>query len=185
MELTNLERYLESFGKYVVQQSKSNLTKAKKNVSKDLYNSIKYKIEFSNGEFSVDFYMRDYGTFVDKGVSGKSNIQEFVNYNNKKVESPYKYTSKGPPVDILSKWIKARGIKPTGFKRGRSTKTGQFISGFAYLISRKILREGIKSTSFFQRPLGLASRKFGVNILRALKEDVLTVFSKQIKTSVQ
>ena len=65
MEFTNLERYLESYGKYVVQQSKSNLTKAKKNVSKDLYNSIKYKIEFSNGEFSSinpQFY-----TPVDRG----------------------------------------------------------------------------------------------------------------------
>ena len=184
MKLTNLERYLQSYGKYVVQQSRTNLTKAKKNVSKNLYNSIRYKVEFVNGEFSVDFYMNDYGMYVDKGVSGKSKIQDYVNYDNKKVESPFKYTTKGPPIDILSKWIKARGIKPTGFKRGRSTKTGQFISGFAYLISRKILREGIKSTSFFQRPISLASRKFGVGILRALKEDVLTVFSKQIKTSV-
>ena len=49
MELTNLERYLESYGKYVVQQSKSNLTKAKKNVSKGLYNSIKYK-ELDNAD---------------------------------------------------------------------------------------------------------------------------------------
>ena len=36
----NIERYLESFGKYVVKQARTNLTKARKNVSKDLYNSI-------------------------------------------------------------------------------------------------------------------------------------------------
>ena len=72
MKNKNLERYLNSFGKYIVQQSKSNLTKQKKNVSRDLYNSIRYDIVYNKGNFSVDFYMLDYGTFVDKGVSGKS-----------------------------------------------------------------------------------------------------------------
>ena len=37
--LKNLQTELQSFGKYVVQQSRSNLTKQKHNVSKDLYNS--------------------------------------------------------------------------------------------------------------------------------------------------
>ena len=40
--LKNLQTELQSFGKYVVQQSRSNLTKQKHNVSKDLYNSIHY-----------------------------------------------------------------------------------------------------------------------------------------------
>ena len=71
METDNIERYLNSFGKYVVKQSRTNLTKEKKNVNKDLYNSIKYKLKITNKGFSVDFYMLDYGTFVDKGVSGK------------------------------------------------------------------------------------------------------------------
>ena len=42
MNTENLERYLESFGKYIVKQARTNLTKGKKNVSKDLYNSIKF-----------------------------------------------------------------------------------------------------------------------------------------------
>ncbi len=184
MKNKNLERYLNSFGKYIVQQSKSNLTKQKKNVSRELYNSIRYDIVYNKGNFSVDFYMLDYGTFVDKGVSGKNKIQEFTNYDGKKVESPFKYTSKGPPIDIISKWIKARGIKPTGFKRGRSTKTGQYISGLAYLISRKILKRGIKSTSFFQRPLQIGIARFGVGILNAVKEDFVTMFSTEFKTKI-
>ena len=185
MKTDNIERYLNSFGKYIVQQAKTNLTKGKKNVSKDLYNSIRYKLVFTPKGFSVDFYMRDYGTFVDKGVSGKKKIQEFVNYDNKKVASPYQYKTVGPPIDILSKWIKARGIKPKGLGRGRSKTTGQFVSGFAYYISKKILRDGIKSTSFFQRPLSLAMRKFGVGLLNAVKEDVVSQFSKEIKTSIE
>ena len=80
--------------------------------------------------------------------------------------------------------VKARGIKPTGFKRGRSTKTGQYISGLAYLISRKILKRGIKSTSFFQRPLQIGIARFGVGILNAVKEDFVTMFSTEFKTKI-
>ena len=40
MKTDNIERYLNSFGKYIVKQSRTNLTKGKKNVSKELYNSI-------------------------------------------------------------------------------------------------------------------------------------------------
>ena len=71
----NLEKYLDSFGKYIVQQSKSNLTKAKKNVDKTLYNSIKFKVVRDKVGFTVQFFMEDYGTFVDKGVSGNKQKQ--------------------------------------------------------------------------------------------------------------
>ena len=117
--------------------------------------------------------MADYGTFLDKGVSGNKKKQSFQDYKGTKMSSPYSYTTKGPPIDILSKWIKRKGIKPKGFGRGRSKNTGQYISAFAYLISRKIKRDGIKSLSFFQRPLGLGMEKFGGELLKAVKQDVL------------
>ena len=34
MKTQNIERYLNSFGKYIVQQSRTNLTKGKKNANK-------------------------------------------------------------------------------------------------------------------------------------------------------
>ena len=117
---TNVENYLNSLGKYVVKQSRTMLTKAKKNVNKDLYNSISYKVVADGDNFILEFYMLNYGQFVDKGVSGNKKIQEFTTWDNRKVESPFKYKSKGPPIDIISKWIKARGIKPEGTGRDRS-----------------------------------------------------------------
>ena len=42
--MQNLERYLNSFGKYVIKQARTNLTKGKKNVNKKLYNSLKFKV---------------------------------------------------------------------------------------------------------------------------------------------
>ena len=181
---TNVENYLNSLGKYVVKQSRTMLTKAKKNVNKDLYNSISYKVVPDGDNFILEFYMLNYGQFVDKGVSGNKKIQEFTTWDNRKVESPFKYKSKGPPIDIISKWIKARGIKPEGTGRGRSKNTGQYISGLAYLISRSIKRDGIKSLSFFQRPLGLGLKDFPKDLLGAVKEDILNTLNKETITQV-
>ena len=72
-----------------------------------------------------------------------------------------------------------KGIKPKGLGRGRSKKTGQYLSGFAYLISRKIKRDGIKSLSFFQKPFGEGYKELQQKILENLKLDIesyLTTF---------
>tara|TARA_R100001369_G_scaffold47847_1_gene74364 strand:+ start:1456 stop:2001 length:546 start_codon:yes stop_codon:yes gene_type:complete len=173
VDTTTIENYLDSFGKYVVKQARANLTKAKKNDNKDLYNSIKFKVVQKGNKFIVEFYMLYYGKFIDKGVSGNKKKQSYIDYEGKKIKSPGKgYTTKGPPIDIISKWIKRRGIKPKGTGRGRSKKSGQYISGLAYLISKSIKRDGIKSLSFFQRPLGLGLDRLPEEFLGAVKEDI-------------
>ena len=112
--------------------------------------------------------MADYGTFLDKGVSGNKKKQSFKNQKNQLETSPYKYTTKQPPPDILSKWIKKKGIK------GRDKKSGRFISNLslAFLIGRKIKRDGIKTLSFFQKPLRLGMKQFGKDLLGAIKTDI-------------
>jgi len=177
MKTQNIERYLNSFGKYVVQQSRTNLTKGKKNVDKSLYNSINFKVTTDANGFSVKFYMNSYGTFVDKGVSGNEQNQSYKDYRGTEVSSPYKYKSKQPPSGIIEKWIKKRGIRGRVNKNWKSAgnRGGQFIKdkAFAFLISRNIKAKGIKSTSFFQRPMQLGLKNFGKDLLKAIKEDVL------------
>jgi hypothetical protein len=172
MDFTNVERYLDSFGKKVVQDAKANLVSAKGSTA--LGNSIKFEVVPDAQGFSTRFYMDDYGTYLDKGVSGNKQKVSFTDYKGSTKSSPYSYTSKGPPIDIISKWIKKKGIEPKGLGRGRSKNTGQYISGFAYLISRKIKREGIKSLSFFQQPLGVEYDKLNENLLKELKLDIET-----------
>jgi len=184
MKTENIERYLNSVGKKVVNQSKELLRKDKGDTS--LGNSIRFKVTAEEGGFSTKFYMAEYGQFLDKGVSGNKVKQSYINYDGKKKSSPGKgFTTKGPPIDILSKWIKRKGIKPKGFKRGRSKDTGQFVSGFAFLISRKIKREGIKSISFFQKPLGLELKQFGDQLLQNIEEDILNTLNKETITQVK
>ena len=173
MNTANIERYLKSFGQNVVDDSEKLLYSEKGNTA--LGKSIRFKVVPTATGFSTKFYMEDYGTFLDKGVSGNKKKQSYIDSKGQTVSSPGKgFTTKGPPIDILSKWIKRKGIKPKGLGRGRSKDTGQYISGFAYLISKKIKRDGIKSLSFFQKPLGLWYDK--------LQDDFLKIFKKDIQT---
>ena len=49
----NTKEYLNSFAKYVIQQSRSNLTKGGKNSTKDLYNSLDKEIEVGANSFRL------------------------------------------------------------------------------------------------------------------------------------
>ena len=167
MDTKNVEKYLNSFGKQVVNRAKANLGKAKGGSTK-LATTIKFEVKPDADGFVVKFYMADYGTFLDKGVSGNKKKQSFKNYENQSESSPYKYKTKQPPSDILAKWISKKGLK------GRDKKTGRFIShkSLAFIIGRKIKRDGIKSLSFFQKPLGLGLKQFGKDLLGAITTDI-------------
>jgi len=173
MNTDNIERYLNSFGKQVVAQSKTTLN-FKKGGDTKLENSIRFEVVSDADGFSVKFYMSNYGTFVDKGVSGNKQTQKYKDYLGKIINSPYKYTTKQPPPDILAKWISKKGLK------GRDKKTGRFIShkSLAFIIGKKIKRDGIKSLSFFQKPLGLGLKQFGKDLLGNVKQDIIDTLNK-------
>lgn len=166
MKTDNIEKYLNSFGKQVVNRAKGNLQKAGK--GGNLENSITFKVVTEADGFSVQFYMDSYGTFVDKGVSGTKTKRTFKNYKSKTISSPYKYTTKQPPSRVLDKWIVKKGIAPRDEK-------GRFISrkSISFLIARSIKRNGIQGISFFQKPLGLGLKQFGKDLLENVKEDII------------
>ena len=167
MKTDNIERYLESFGKQVVKESKDLLQKAKGSTS--LGNSIRFTVTAEVGGFSTKFYMADYGEYLDKGVSGNKKKQSYTNYDGKTVKSPGKgYTTAHPPTGIIEKWIKRKGLK------GRNKKTGRFIKdkSFAFAIAKSIQKKGIKSLSFFQKPLGLQFKKLEKDFLKILTLDI-------------
>ena len=166
MKTDNIEKYLNSFGKQVVNRAKGNLQKAGK--GGNLKNSITFKVVTEADGFSVQFYMDSYGTFVDKGVSGTKTKRTFKDYKSKTISSPYKYTTKQPPSRVLDKWIVKKGIAPRDEK-------GRFISrkSISFLIARSIKRNGIQGISFFQKPLGLGLKQFGKDLLENVKEDII------------
>ena len=143
MKTDNIERYLESFGKQVVNRAKGNLQKAKGGGT-NLENSIKFEVVEDVDGFAVQFYMNSYGSFVDKGVSGTNKNRSFKNYQGKVIKSPYKFGTGSSPVSkskggmsgIMSKWIKKKGFQ------WKDKKTGRFMShkSMGYLVARRYNR---------------------------------------------
>ena len=68
--LSNVKDELNRFAKYVISQSRANLTRAKKGGG-SLYKSLDSNVKVSNNSFELSFLMEDYGIFQDKGVKGK------------------------------------------------------------------------------------------------------------------
>ena len=156
--LKNVQQELNRFAKYVIQQSRTNLTKGKKNSSKALYNSLDYDINVSPNSFSLSFLMEDYGVFQDKGVSGIK----------KKYNTPYSYTNKMPPPSKMDKWIVRKGLK------GVRGKDGKFISrkSLQFMIARSIYNNGIKPSLFFTKPFKKAFTNLEKDIIKAYQLDV-------------
>ena len=158
MQLKEVKDELNKFGKFVVQQARTRLTKSKKNVSKKLYNSLSYTINETDTSTSIIFEMEDYGKFQDEGVSG----------TKKKYKTPYSYTSKMPPSKAFSQWVVRKGLKGVRDDKGRFIKR----KSMQYLIARSIFKHGIKPTMFFTKPFNQAFEKlppelqdkFGIDI---------------------
>ena len=146
-----VQRALQDFAKYVIQQSRSNLSKGNKNASKELYNSLGSDVEKTSKGFSLAFNMADYGKFQDKGVSG----------TEKKYNTPYKYTNKMPPPSKLDKWIVRKGIAPRNKGKFQSRKSLQFA------IARSIYKKGIKPSMFFTKPFVAAFKRLPDDLLEA------------------
>jgi len=166
MDYLELNKALNGFGKYVIQQSRSNLTKGKKNSTSDLYNSLKYDITEEQGNFLLDFLMEDYGDFVDQGVRGAGSSS-----NNR--TSPFKFGSgtgkKGGLTKGIEKWIKQKPIK-----QWKDKKTGKFLSykSMKFLIARSIYNKGTKPSLFFTKPFYSAFKRLPIEIVKAFKLDI-------------
>ena len=161
---------LNKFARYVIQQSRSNLTKGKKNASKELYNSLGYISQDNKDMSSVTFTMADYGKFQDQGVKGtKSNYIE-------NAKSPFSYKSKMPPPKAFDKWIVRKGIAPR-------TKSGKFLKrqSLQYLIAKSVFEKGIKASMFFTKPFEAAFKRLPDDILNAYSIGIINKLKVQFE----
>jgi hypothetical protein len=173
--MLEVEKVIIKFRDYVIQQSRSNLSKTGHNNSKSLYNSLKGEVVTENGFTIVGFQMADYGTFVDLGVKGKTS-------SNKAPNSPYKFGSgtgkKGGLTQGINKWVKQKGFQ------FRDKKSGKFLSydSTAYLITRSIFHKGIKPSLFFTKPFEAGYKKYiDVDLMKAFGQDIETMVDYNLK----
>jgi len=191
LNLTNTSTYprarrvLEAYKRYVVSQSKSNLTKGRhvngkrksyKATSK-LYSSLKgyvsskmnrsLKGRFTGGSSmpELTFEMADYGKFIDEGVKGsKSNYIENRNSPNK-----FRGGKKSVPVEPIRKWCRTRGISEK----------------LAFVIARSIYQKGIKASHFFTKPLEKRNKTMWTSYHKAVADDIANNFANKIAKKIK
>lgn len=145
MQGENTKRALDKFGKYLVKQSRSNLSKKKKNVTNKLYDSLDYDVRASGVSFEFDFLMEAYGEWVDKG----------------------RKAGKNPPFSAIRKWVEDRRIQFRSNK-GRFQTYDQT----AWAVVKKIGRDGIEASNFYSRPFQLGYNKLPNELVEAYALDV-------------
>ena len=142
-----VQKELSAFGKYVVKQSRSMLTKGRHNDSKKLYNSIGFDLKVMRQSFSMSFFMQDYGAYQDEGVRGA--------YSNKKApNSPFRFKrNKKISPRHFKQWAKKRGISP-------------------FAVARSVWTKGLKPTMFFTKPFEDAFLRLPEDVIEKFGLDV-------------
>ena len=167
MDLKNLEIEINKFGKYVVQQSRTNLTKGKHNATKELYNSIGYFVDKTAQGYKISFEMEDYGMFQDRGVKGvKSNY--VVNKN-----SPFSYKQNSNLIGleyhtgVFAKFAKRMGMQP----RDKKGKFGSYKT-MGFILANSIKNKGVKASMFFTKPFEQAFKRLPEELAESLAKDL-------------
>lgn len=165
---------LTAFNNYVIQQSRTNLTKKGHNVSLQLYDSLKADLKVSKNSFSDSFEMESYGKFQDKGVKGRFSSSKAPN-------SPFKFGSgsgqSGGLTNGINKWVKAKRFQ---FK---DRQTGKFMSyeQTARLITHSIYSKGLSPTNFFTLPFERAFERLPEDLVIAYGLDIETFLKYTLK----
>lgn len=168
IEPDNIKIALEAFRNRVIREARLNLKKQNKVSSGELYNSIKgSEVKVTPRSLQFNIKMADYGTFIDKGVSGIK----------KKYATKYSYRDKMPPPSALDNWIVRKGISPRDEK-------GRFIPrrSLQFLIARSIYLNGIKPSLFFTTPFKKYAKALPDVIEKAFAldtEELLEYINKQ------
>jgi hypothetical protein len=173
------DRVLNQWRKYLVQQSKSRLSKSGSNATGELYGSVRGYIDkkfnrdvkgrFTGGRQlpSMHIEFNSYGQFIDKGVQGtKSNYIENRN-------SPYRFGRNGDkkavPTKAISKWVAKKGLPKS----------------LTYVIARSIYQKGIKATQWFSRSLELSKKRYLSRYHIAVADDIAENVADSIKKRLQ
>ena len=166
MKFKNVDEIVTKYAKYVVQQSKSNLTKDKKGGG-DLYNSVSYKIEKSQDDFLLDFLMEDYGAFVDRGVKGKTSTYPETSAALSKFQYGSGTGQKGGLTKGINAWLKKKRFQ---FR----DKQGRFMSyeSMTYLIARSIYNKGLKANLFFTKPFEAGLKRLPDDLIKGFALDI-------------
>lgn len=147
MKFKYLEKALESFLNDFIATYKGLLIRDNKKASGNLISSLKpVSIQLNNNKFEAEISIASYWKYVEYG------------------RKPGKF----PPTDKILEWIKVKPVLPRPINGHKPPTEKQL----AFLISRKIAREGIKPGNQFEEALNIVWQRHSQNISNAISEDL-------------
>lgn len=148
-DFTNTAKAIDAFTRDFVEIYKQLLMRDDKKASGNLVNSIKQlQIEFSGNKMS--------------GVISLANYWKYVEYGRR--------AGKFPPPNKILKWIEIKPVLPRPVNGIKPTN-----KQMAFLISRKIAREGIKPGNQFEEALDMTWNRHKDNISNAISADLNSI----------
>lgn len=142
----HLTQVLEELGREVAEQYKNNLRESGHATRPDhLINSIDTRVVVDDKAYKVVMDLNDYWKYLENGTE------------------PH-----WPPVDAIRSWIQYKPVLPRPGRDGRLPTPNQL----AFLIGRKIAREGTTGTHDFEEARDETVAHWEQRIRAALVEDV-------------
>lgn len=142
----HLTQVLEELGREVAEQYKNNLRESGHSTRPDhLINSITTAVVVDDKAYKVVMQLNEYWKYLENGTE------------------PH-----WPPVDAIRSWISYKPVLPRPGKDGRLPTPNQL----AFLIGRKIAREGTTGTHDFEKARDETVARWESRIRAALVEDV-------------
>lgn len=146
--IPHLTQVLEELGREVAEQYKNNLRESGHATQPDhLINTITTAVVVDDKAYRVTMQLNDYWKYLENGTP------------------PH-----WPPVDAIRSWIDYKPVLPRPGKDGRIPTPNQL----AFLIGRKIAREGTEGTHDFAEARDETVARWEQRIREALVEDVRT-----------
>ena len=155
LTFANLQKVFADYGKYAEQIYKYNLGLTRKNASRKLSDSTKHFVRVGDKAMVVGLRLEEYWKYIEYG------------------RKPGKF----PPPSAILKWIEVKPIIPRPDANGRIPSP----KSLAFLIGRKIKREGIEPTPVLEATAEQVNAKFMQAIRDAMKKDLGDALYKIVK----
>lgn len=151
IELNELTLVLQEYAQEVRNTYQDNLIRSDRIASGDLLNSVEFNVEKNGNVYEVSLQLQDYWKYIEKGTR------------------PH-----WPPVSKILQWIQVKPILPRPGKNGQIPTPQQL----AYLISRKIAKNGTKGSADLERAKSSVMDTYRARIEIALGHDLESYIAK-------
>lgn len=166
IEWVHLRAVLENFAVYFQNKLQENMRANDSNASGNLVNSFKTEVKIEDSYYEVGINLADYWYYVNNG------------------RGPTRGGGNGTLLEKIKNWIIVKRIVPhvgvikTGKNAGKQYLPK--INQLAFLITRKIHREGYEGTHFFDEAKADSIEYFKESIDLAIREDVESYVFAQV-----